>query len=157
MFLAVRYQIIMTFFGILILTACGNQDKVSDCKEYAKAIQLLGKLAATPVPGRTLSENTKQSYVRLLSFQTKEEWNVKIWQDMRMKSSTARQIQHKMVEVAREEHQYSRKKLEIVKFLPEDSNYEAIQSSLQSLSSIAMSLSKKVNSVFDEMDNYCKL
>jgi hypothetical protein len=139
-----------------VLSACGNQDKVSDCKEYNKAVQELGKLAAIVIPGITLLDSPKQHYVKMLSFQTQEEWLAKLWQNMKIKSPTAKRIQLNMIELAKGEHQYFLKRLEIVKSLPNDASSDSISAALKPLGSISIALSKKVDKVFDEMDNYCK-
>jgi hypothetical protein len=156
--LPIRYPTIVLFLGVVfVLSACGNQDKVSDCKEYNKAVQELGRLAAIVIPGITPLDSPKQRYVKMLSFQTQEEWLAKLWQNMKMKSPTAKRIQLNMIELAKNEHQGFLKRLEIIKSLPDDASSDSIRAALKSLGPMSIALSKKVDKVFDEMNNYCKL
>lgn len=154
MMLSIISRSIGYFVVLFLLTACINQDKTHDCKEYVKAIQKIGEQAASNL--QVIPLQSKDGYIQLFSSMVDgEKENARIFQSMKLQNSQSKQIQNEIVKTIENIGANQQDKKKIIESLPESSNKESIESALKPLQTSQTILMEKLSKATSNMDDYC--
>jgi ATP-dependent Clp protease ATP-binding subunit ClpA len=140
----------------ILLTACINQERTSDCKEYNQAIRKIGQQAAENLQA-TPMQSGRQSYGSFFRLMAEgEQQNAQIFKSMKLSNPKAQQIQSGIVKAVEEVSQTWQDQATVLDSLPNNSNKAARDMALQPLKPNQSAALRKLSTEFGRMGKYCK-
>jgi hypothetical protein len=140
----------------ILLTACVNQERTTDCKEYTQAIKKIGQQAAENLQVSPV-QSGRRSYgesFRLMA--DGERQNAQIFKSMKLSNPKAQQIQSGIVKAIEKVGQNWQDQAEVIDSLPNNSNKAARDTALKSLKPNQSAALQKLSTEFGRMGKYCK-
>jgi hypothetical protein len=108
----------------ILLTACINQERTSDCKEYNQAIRKIGQQATENLQVTPMQSGRQIYGAAFRSMADGEQQNAQIFKSMKLRNPKAQQIQSGIVKAIGEVSQNLQDQAKVLDSLP-NSDYSA--------------------------------